>query len=403
MKLSDSEILELHDLFDGLVENNLSIVQKERLQFLLENSEVARSHYVRFLDMSSSLKYFAEESLSNDVGDEILDRSSQSKIVSFFVPVMGFAALLVIGFYLFYSYSGNSEDSLEEISDIHLNSGDSNPITPENTVAVLTRSVGLKWSDQTGFRPGDGSTLEASALEISEGLVQVEFLKGATVILEGPVNFEILNQNEGSLKVGKLRASVPKVARGFTVALPKGEIIDLGTEFGLHVHDGGASEIFVYRGEVLYKGITDSGEELVRQISGGEALFVDPYGFANWVEMPSEAFIGTADLAFRSREKSQLRHEQWVQFSEEITQNPDALLYFNFDNHSPWARMLTNRIDDPLKSQAAIIGCKWEQGRWPGKGALSFVKKNDMVRMDFHENLDKLTLSCWVKVEEFKK
>ena len=186
------------------------------------------------------------------------------------------------------------------------------------------------------------------------------------------------------------------------MALPKGEIIDLGTEFGLHVHDGGASEIFVYRGEVLYKGITDSGEELVRQISGGEALFVDPYGFANWVEMPSEAFIGTADLAFRSREKSQLRHEQWVQFSEEITQNPDALLYFNFDNHSPWARMLTNRIDDPLKSQAAIIGCKWEQGRWPGKGALSFVKKNDMVRMDFHENLDKLTLSCWVKVEEFK-
>ena len=39
--------------------------------------------------------------------------------LSVFVPVMGFAALLVIGFYLFYSYSGNSEDSLEEISDIH--------------------------------------------------------------------------------------------------------------------------------------------------------------------------------------------------------------------------------------------------------------------------------------------
>jgi len=36
MKMFDEEVLELHELFDGLVENNLSIKQKARLQFLLE-------------------------------------------------------------------------------------------------------------------------------------------------------------------------------------------------------------------------------------------------------------------------------------------------------------------------------------------------------------------------------
>mgnify|MGYP006258925587 CR=1 FL=1 len=38
MKMFDEEVLELHELFDGLVENNLSIKQKARLQFLLELS-----------------------------------------------------------------------------------------------------------------------------------------------------------------------------------------------------------------------------------------------------------------------------------------------------------------------------------------------------------------------------
>ena len=164
----------------------------------------------------------------------------------------------------------------------------------------MTKAVGIKWSNQTGYRPSLGSTLDSSHLQIDEGLAQVEFLQGSTVILEGPVNFELLDDNEGALVLGKLRATVPKVARGFTVHLPKGKLVDLGTEFGLNVYEGGSTEIFVYRGKIRYHGENESKEEVIREVSGGEALFVDPYGYANWVEMPSEAFIGTADLAFRS-------------------------------------------------------------------------------------------------------
>ncbi len=66
MKLTDSEILELHDLFDGLVENNLSIKEKESLQKLLENSHEARKHYIRFMDMSTSIAHYAEELVGGD-------------------------------------------------------------------------------------------------------------------------------------------------------------------------------------------------------------------------------------------------------------------------------------------------------------------------------------------------
>ena len=70
----------------------------------------------------------------------------------------------------------------------------------------------------------------------------------------------------------------------------------MGTEFGLNVYEGGSTEIFVYRGKIRYHGENESKEEVIREVWEKPYFVVDPYGYANWVEMPSEAFIGTADL-----------------------------------------------------------------------------------------------------------
>ena len=404
MKLTDSEILELHDLFDGLVENNLSIKDKERLQKLLEDSDEARKHYIRFMDMSTSIAHCAEEVVGGDSEDEVILFPLKEKMEKFLTPILAFAAAIAFGVYI--SLNFTSTDFLTENDEISAESegldfGDS--VTNDFTLAVMTKSVGVKWSNETWFRPSLGSTLEPSLLQIDEGLVQLEFLKGSTVILEGPVNFELINSNEGSLSSGKLRATVPEVARGFTINLPKGKLIDLGTEFGLSVHNGGSAEIYVYRGNVLYAGENESGEEVEREVSGGQALFVDPNGFSNWVEMPSEAFIGTADIAFRSKEESQNRHASWVQLSEEIAQNANTSLYYSFDHHSPWARALQNQSSQNQDSlNGAIIGCTWSEGRWPGKGALAFKRKNDRVRLDFNVSLQAFTLSAWIKIDKLK-
>ena len=42
MSLSDEEILELHELLDGLVENNLSPSKKSKLEDWMAESEEAR-------------------------------------------------------------------------------------------------------------------------------------------------------------------------------------------------------------------------------------------------------------------------------------------------------------------------------------------------------------------------
>ena len=203
---------------------------------------------------------------------------------------------------------------------------------------------------------------------------------------------------------GKLRAVVPKVATGFAINLPKGRVIDLGTDFGLNVHAGGSTELFVYEGKVIYEGETESGDSITRELRRGESIFIDPYGYANWVEMPSEPFISAADLAFRSMEESHRRHEAWVELSNAISADPKTLLYFTFDNHSPWSRILKNEsLANTMVQNGAIVGCKWSEGRWPGKGALSFNRQNDRVRLKLPSQLKSATFSAWIKLDSLKQ
>ena len=397
MNLTDEEILELHDLFNGLVEQNLPPAKLKSLEEWLLNSSQARQEYVAFMDMSTSLAHYAEEIVvdEDDLEDEL--DASDKNLIRFFRPFLAIAAILVIAFTLL-NYKDHQSSS-QETSVVPIDNETnelSKPTSTENSVyAVLTNTVGLQWDKDSTLTPIPGQTLESCNLNVEVGLAQLEFIRGSTVILEGPVEFEIKGANEGALKNGKLRASVPPVAKGFAVDLPHGRLIDLGTEFGLHVHDGGSTEIFVYKGKVRYDGIAGNDESFSHEVSSGEALFIDPYGSPNWIEMPSETFMGTADLAFISMEQSQNRYSSWINLSEEIAQSENTLLYYSFDNHAPWSRTLN---DISNQANGAIIGCKWTDGRWPGKGALGFKSKNDQVRLDFPDHHTSLTLGTWINL-----
>ena len=399
MNLSDQETLELHELLNGLVENNLPPAKFKRLEDWLSSSEEVRQRYVTFMDMSSSLSHYAEEIVTDDDNTEEDEEVYQKNLIRFSRPLLAIAALLVFILTLInFKQSNTGNEESEPFADQGV--GEPPALTPETeskVFAVLTNSVGLSWAQDTKYRPKLGQTLEKCILDVDEGLVQLEFIRGSTVILEGPVEFEIKGTNEGILRSGKLRAIVPPVAKGFAVELPHGKLTDLGTEFGLHVHDGGSTEIFVYKGKIRYDGLQNSDDAFSREVSAGEALFVDPYGAPNWMEMPSESFMGTADLAFISMEQSQNRYSAWVRLSEEIAASNDTLLYYSFDNHPSWSRTLN---DFAKQSNGAVIGCKWTDGRWPGKGALGFVRKNDQVRLDFPNYHPALTLGAWIKLED---
>jgi len=149
-------------------------------------------------------------------------------------------------------------------------------------IARLTRAVGASWHNPTAMQ--DGAALRAGQrLSLQQGLAEVAFESGATVILEGPAEFKVGGQGSGvssqksevreqgsgvrgqqsevrdqgsgvkghpkseisnpkseihnacSLSLGKLVARVPPQAHGFTVETPTMTVVDQGTEFAVSV------------------------------------------------------------------------------------------------------------------------------------------------------------------------
>ncbi len=403
MSLSDLEIIELYELLDRLVERNLSHDQKRRLEDWLSKSAEARRIYVSFVDMSVSLSSYADESLS--VKEEPENPSQIVKFISFVQPWLPMAAVLVVGIYLYSnlslsSFTGNDTKGavVQKISSV---SDYQSVYQPDLTspVAVLTKSVGLQWSSHTNNRPELGSALEPGVFEIKSGMAQLEFMQGATAILEGPADAKLINANAVSIRSGKLRAHVPKVAIGFSVDLPMGQVVDLGTDFGVEVHPEGSAEVFVYRGKVQYKGVDFEGNEVLNELSGGEAIYLDSFGISTPLDMPSGNFLGTADLAFRSLENAHKRRSAWMKKSKELAADPNTLLYYGFDGHDSWSRVVrdeTNRASGA--GDGAVIGCNWTEGRWPGKGALEFAQDNDRVCLNLNKSLKQATLVAWVRL-----
>ena len=113
MKLTDEEILELHDLFNGLVEKNLAPAKLKSLEDWLLNSSQARQEYVAFMDMSTSLAHYAEEIVvdEDDLEDEL--DSSDNNLIRFFRPILAIAAIVVIAFTLlnYKNHQSSSQDA----------------------------------------------------------------------------------------------------------------------------------------------------------------------------------------------------------------------------------------------------------------------------------------------------
>jgi ferric-dicitrate binding protein FerR (iron transport regulator) len=114
------------------------------------------------------------------------------------------------------------------------------------TVAWLVNAQNCTWAD--GQPPGD--LRAGTTLRVDRGLAELRFQCGARVVLEGPARLELLSATSARLGSGRLTARVPPEAAGFEVLSPQGKVIDLGTEFGVSVGDGGATEVVVFEGRV---------------------------------------------------------------------------------------------------------------------------------------------------------
>jgi hypothetical protein len=161
----------------------------------------------------------------------------------------------------------------------HVASRESTVAKPAEAAAVarITGTHNCLWRDPQAT-VGYGSTLVAGQrIELSEGLAEITFNDGATVLLEGPATFDVDASNKVALRNGRLAAVVPQQSRGFRVHTHSLDVFDVGTEFGLVAQESGAAEVHVFNGLVKADVLDADGKATRRlELNATEAARISP-------------------------------------------------------------------------------------------------------------------------------
>lgn len=271
-------------------------------------------------------------------------------------------------------------------------------LKPEETnlgCAILTRTVDAAWAGTT-MRSGD--TLNAGTLHLEKGLAQIEFFSGATLLLEGSAELEIVSPWEAVCRSGKARVHVPPPAHGFKLLAPGMKLVDLGTEFGLSVQADGRSEVQVFEGEV--EAHPDSGPQL--NLKQGQGLQSHDGALTQLTSVRSSDFVDMAHIEALGTAQEHQRFTNWLAWSQDMRTDPRLIAYYPFRHfrQDKWDRLVHNAAEPTDKSRAGgAVGAVWTEGRWPEKDAIEFKRPGDRVRMKIDGTYSAITLACWVRID----
>jgi len=173
-------------------------------------------------------------------------------IPTWLAVVSGVAAVVMIGLGMYAVFSGTSDSgtTLPIADQNELPTEDpQEPVVapplvepelvqtpqPEAQPLRIARVHNAVWADNR-IRTA-GRALDNRVHELLEGFIELEYPNGVTMIIRGPATFTPISDMRIQLDQGLARVHVVPGAEGFTVNTPTGDVVDLGTEFGVDVLD----------------------------------------------------------------------------------------------------------------------------------------------------------------------
>ncbi|WDQ15389.1 LamG-like jellyroll fold domain-containing protein [Rhodopirellula sp. P2] len=274
-------------------------------------------------------------------------------------------------------------------------------------IAVVTQLVNAKDAIIQGVGESASKSLSINAalnpgsVRLESGWAQIEFLNGATVVLHGPAEMELVSAAEAIMHRGRIRAEVPPAARGFVVRTDDMKVVDLGTEFGLEVSAEG-SNVQVFDGEVELQVDEDqpqlvaAGKSLQRRSGAGVGLVDSP--------MTPDRFVDAAALQRLAETQQHERYERWREASQRLRRDPRMIAYFAMDSPLKGQRFLSNdSVPRKPDLDGAIVGAAVTRGRWDAKPALQFKRPGDRVRVNVPGEFGSLTMATWVRIDSLDR
>ena len=312
MSFSTQLRAELLDLLADVCEDVATETQRDRLRTLTAENREARQFYIRHMHLAASLRWSLDDfsgPRSADLeqykaqvlpphlntntgkgsdGGRLASRSDSTvRRLSRFVGLA--ASVMLIGYFAALAGLLGWDRYVRSTQEVPRASSES-----YGNAAVLVEAEDCRW-EQKSDAPARGDALGRKSLRLASGMATIRFDGGATVIVEGPAEFETRSTNRGFLKRGKLVATVPRRALGFTIETPVARIVDLGTKFGVEVDEYGAADLEVYEGQVVIRSKEPSDAP-----SSSLEVFV-PAGMARRVERGSGGAFNVLEVAMVPR------------------------------------------------------------------------------------------------------
>lgn len=123
-----------------------------------------------------------------------------------------------------------------------------------------------------GVPPVVGQKLNAGMLSLQGGAVEYTLRNGVVLLLEGPCEIELLDENRAFLHAGSAVVRVPKGMSGFRLDTATTEVLDLGTEFAVKVGTGLVTDVQVFDGAVIASSRHDADKPwFPKRLESGEA------------------------------------------------------------------------------------------------------------------------------------
>jgi hypothetical protein len=360
--------MNLDSLIHAEIDGEITPEQHAELENLLRSDWRSRQRYLELVDQHARLLQ------QPTVNTGRLQKATPKLPTRHWLSVLTAAAAVIACAFIFWPHrSGETEAT-------------------SNGVAMLSQTMDAKFSNT--LRSGD--TLKPGTIQLTQGLAQIEFFSGATALIEGSAEIEILSAWEARCLSGRVRVHVPPAAKGFLMHAPGMKLEDLGTEFALNVKDN-TSAVHVFEGEVIAHTNTQTPASLKQgmSLSSAKSTTVSP-----------QDFLSISQLHGLVKQRESKRFSDWQQWSLTACKDPRLIAYYTFKHleDGRWDRLVKN-VAEPHHPQRAggAVGAAWTQGRWPEKSALEFKRPGDRVRLNLDGTYQALTLACWVKVDSVDK
>ncbi len=249
------------------------------------------------------------------------------------------------------------------------------------SVATLVQQLDARWDDNSISPGGD---IYTGKLSLEEGFASILMDDGAELVLEAPAALEFRSEREVYLEQGKISASVPPKAIGFSVYAKGVKIVDLGTEFGVSVQND-QLDTYVFDGKVsMATYASDNVDQNTFNdsllITEGHAWRVDNNREVSKLEYNDLAFVRTGEFEARALSKAGSSYHRWLANSYEIKRDPNLVAYYTFEKPQDDTMHLKNFSMATGSRLNALLGSEsssennpvWSKGRWANKFSMQF-------------------------------